>query len=57
MVNSVSAWLTISPPTIVIPSGRRNSDPVPVPSASGKPPSNAAMVVIMMGRKRSMQAS
>ena len=27
------------------------------PSARGRPPSNAAMVVIMMGRKRSRQAS
>ena len=54
---SVSAWLTISPPTIAMPSGRRSSDPVPVPSASGKAPSSAAMVVIMMGRKRSRHAS
>jgi hypothetical protein len=36
---------------IVIPSGRRSSEPVPVPSASGTAPSNAAIVVIMMGRK------
>ena len=42
---------------MVIPKGRRNSEPTPVPSASGKPPSNAAMVVIMMGRKRRRQAS
>ena len=35
---------------------RRSSEPVPVPSASGTPPSRAAMVVIMMGRKRSRQA-
>ena len=42
--------------TIVIPSGRRSSDPVPVPRASGKPPSSAAIVVIMIGRKRSRQA-
>ena len=47
---------TIRPPTIVIPSGRRSSDPVPVPSASGSPPSSAAIVVIMMGRKRSRHA-
>ena len=51
MVKRVSAWLKIKPPTIVIPSGRRNSEPTPVPSASGSAPSNAAMVVIMMGRK------
>ena len=45
------------PPTMVIPKGRCNSDPVPVSRAKGKPPSIAAIVVIMMGRKRSMQAS
>ena len=39
-----------------MPSGRRSSEPVPVPSASGRPPSSAAMVVIMIGRKRSRQA-
>ena len=38
------------------PNGRRSSDPVPVPTARGKAPSSAAMVVIMMGRKRSRQA-
>jgi len=36
--------------------GRRSSEPVPEPKASGTPPSSAAMVVIMMGRKRSRQA-
>ena len=44
------------PPTTAMPSGRRNSEPVPMPSASGTAPSSAAMVVIMMGRKRTMQA-
>jgi len=39
-----------------MPSGRRSSLPVPVPSARGMPPSNAAMVVIMIGRKRSRHA-
>ena len=38
-------------------SGRRNSDPVPVPSASGNPPSSAHMVVIMIGRNLNRQAS
>ncbi len=38
MVYSVSIWLKISPPMMVIPSGRRSSDPVPVPSASGSAP-------------------
>ena len=41
---------------MAIPKGRRSSEPMPVPSAKGTPPSNAAMVVIMMGRKRSKQA-
>ncbi len=41
---------------MVTPSGRRNSEPVPVPNASGRAPNSAAMVVIMMGRKRSRQA-
>ena len=41
---------------MVMPSGRRNSAPVPVPSASGRPPNSTAMVVMMIGRKRSRQA-
>ncbi len=41
---------------IVIPKGRRSSEPLPEPKASGTAPSSAAMVVIMMGRKRSRQA-
>jgi len=57
VVNRVSAWLTMRPPTMVKLSGRRNSAPVPVAKASGNPPSNAAIVVIMMGRKRSTHAS
>ena len=43
-------------PMIVMPSGRRNSDPVPLPIASGTAPSSAAIVVIMIGRKRSRLA-
>ena len=35
VVYRVSSWLTSSPPTIVIPSGRRNSAPSPKPIASG----------------------
>ena len=35
----------------------RSSDPSPVPSASGIPPSSAAIVVIMIGLKRSRLAS
>ena len=46
----------MSPPTMAIPRGRRSSEPAPVPSASGNPPSSAAIVVIMIGRKRSKAA-
>ncbi len=56
VVNKVSTWLTSRPPTIATPSGRRSSDPVPLPSISGSAPNRAAMVVIMIGRKRSRQA-
>src|SRR6185369_3155221 len=56
-VYKVSIWLTISPPTIEMPSGRRSSAPSPLPSASGTAASSAAIVVIMIGRKRSRQAS
>ncbi len=56
VVYSVSTCDTSKPPTIVIPSGRRSSAPVPLPSASGSPPSSAAIVVIMIGRKRSKHA-
>ena len=34
---------------MVMPSGRRSSEPTPVPRASGTPPSSAAIVVIMIG--------
>jgi hypothetical protein len=56
VVNSVSTWLTISPPTIATPSGCRSSAPSPVPSISGTAPNSAARVVIRIGRKRSRQA-
>ena len=46
-----------SPPTTAIPSGCRISDPVPVPSASGNVAKMAAMVVIMIGRNRMIDAS
>ena len=43
MVNSVSTWLTSSPPTMVRPSGWRSSEPVPLPSISGsRTPANLA---------------
>ena len=48
--------LMTSPPTIVIPSGRRNSAPSPKPIASGTAPNIAAIVVMMIGRKRLRQA-
>ena len=41
---------------MVMPSGLRSSEPTPMPMASGNPPKSAAMVVIMMGRKRSRHA-
>ena len=41
---------------MAIPRGRRSSAPVPLPSASGKAPNKAAMVVMRMGRKRSKHA-
>src|SRR5437660_644303 len=42
---------------MAMPSGRRSSDPVPCPKANGTAPNKAASVVIMMGRKRSRQAT
>jgi len=56
VVNNVSTWLSSRPPMMQIPSGCRNSEPTPVPKAKGTAPSSAAMVVIMIGRKRSRQA-
>ena len=56
VVNSVSIWLTISPPTIVMPSGWRNSAPMPQPNISGSAASSADIVVIRIGRKRSRHA-
>ena len=41
---------------MVMPSGKRSSEPVPLSSASGSAPNSAASVVIMIGRKRSRQA-
>ena len=42
---------------MVMPSGLRSSEPVPVSIASGIAPNSAASVVIMIGRKRSRHAS
>ena len=41
---------------MVMPSGMRSSEPVPLSTASGSAPNSAASVVIMIGRKRSRQA-
>ncbi len=43
---------TMRPPTTARPSGRRDSAPAPKPIAIGRVPISAAIVVIMMGRKR-----
>ena len=56
-MNSVSSCETTSPPTTAMPSGWRSSALAPAPSAIGSAPMSAAMVVIMIGRKRSRQAS
>ncbi len=45
-----------SPPTTAMPSGRRDSEPAPTPRAIGRVPISAAIVVIMIGRKRILQA-
>ena len=50
-------WEKSSPPTTATPSGRRDSAPAPCPSAIGRVPTSAAMVVIMMGRNRTLAAS
>ncbi len=41
---------------MLMPSGWRSSEPVPVPNISGSAPKIAATVVIRIGRKRSRQA-
>ena len=42
---------------MAMPSGRRSSEPVPMPDArAAAPPSSAAIVVIMIGRNRSRHA-
>jgi hypothetical protein len=55
-VKSVSNWLTIRPPKIARPSGRRNSAPTPNDSISGTAAKSAANVVIRMGRSRNNAA-
>ncbi len=54
---SVMIWENASPPTTATPSGRLDSAPAPVPKAIGSVPIRAAIVVIMMGRNRTLQAS
>ena len=56
MVKSVSNWLTIRPPKIARPSGRRSSAPTPQLSISGTAANSAASVVIRIGRSRSSAA-
>ena len=53
----VSSCEKISPPTTARPSGRRDSAPAPKPRAMGSVPISAAIVVIMIGRKRTRQPS
>ena len=57
MTYSVISCETASPPTTASPSGRRASAPVPRPTAIGSVPMSAAIVVIMIGRKRIKHAS
>ncbi len=56
VVYSVRNCEMIRPPTMAMPRGWRSSAPAPCATARGKAPSSAAMVVIMIGRKRSRQA-
>jgi hypothetical protein len=51
----VRSWERIRPPTTARPSERRASAPAPMPIAMGSVPIRAAIVVIMIGRKRSRQ--
>ena len=48
---------TQRPPTMLMPSGRRSSEPAPRPIASGSAPNSAASVVIRIGRKRSRRGA
>ncbi len=57
VMNKVSAWLISKPPTTATPSGWRNSELAPVPSAIGVAAISAQNVVIMIGRKRRTAAS
>src|ERR1051326_1441638 len=49
---SVTTCETIKPPTTAKPNPRREAAPAPQPSAIGNVPIKAAIVVIMIGRKR-----
>jgi len=53
---SVSTCETRRPPTTARPRGWRDSAPAPIPSAIGSVPIRAAIVVIMIGRKRTLAA-
>ena len=56
-MTSISPSENTRPPTTAKPSGRRDSAPAPSPNAMGNVPTSAAMVVIMIGRKRTSDAS
>ena len=54
---SVSSCEKNSPPTTATPSGRRESAPAPMPRAIGSVPISADIVVIIIGRKRTILPS
>ena len=56
-MNKVRICESRRPPTTTMPSGWRSSALAPWPSAIGSTPMSAAIVVIMIGRKRKRQAS
>ena len=50
--NSVATVAKPSPPTMIQPSAWRASEPAPLRSSSGRPPSTVATMVITTGRRR-----
>src|ERR1700680_3864696 len=56
VVNSVSTWLTSRPPTMLMPSGWRSSEPVPVPNIRGHAPKLAASGVLSAERRAECRA-
>ena len=57
MMNRVKIVPRVIPPTKTSPMELRAAAPAPVTSTSGKWPATVAMVVIMIGRKRTLAAS